>query len=97
MCDLHKNKKKNCTKNNMNTTRKEKLNKWSLEAIRILQESGGKYRSRDLVRDLEKRLDLSNVEKSLNNSGQPRWLTSFRFHTIGLVKAGIIKKEKSFC
>ncbi|MBU2504036.1 MAG: DUF262 domain-containing protein [Nanoarchaeota archaeon] len=80
----------------MSTIYKEKLNQWSFEAIRLLQENGGKYRSRDLIRDLEKRLDLSNDEKSLNNSGQPRWLTSFRFHTIGLVKAGLIKKEKGF-
>lgn len=80
----------------MDITNKEKLNKWSFEAIRLLQENGGKYRSRDIIRDLEKRLDLSQYEKSLNNSSQARWVTSFRFHTIGLVKAGLIKKEKGF-
>ena len=80
----------------MDTISKEKLNQWSLEAIRLLQENGGKYRSRDIIHDLGKHLDLSQYEKSLNNSGQARWGTSFRFHTIGLVKAGLIKKEKGF-
>lgn len=75
---------------------RKKLDQWSLEAIRLLQENGGKYRSRDLIRELEKRIDLSNHEKSLNNSGHARWVTSFRFHTIGLVKAGLIKKESGF-
>lgn len=80
----------------MENITREKLNKWSLETIRLLQENGGKYRSRDIIRDLGKRFDLSQYEKSLNNSGQARWITSFRFHSIGLVKAGLIKKEKGF-
>lgn len=75
---------------------KDKLNLWLLEAIRLLQENDGKYRSRDLIRDLEKRLDLTPEEKSLNNSGQARWVTSFRFQSIGLVKAGLVKKEAGF-
>ncbi len=75
---------------------KDKLNSWLLEAIRLLQENDGKYRSRDLIRDLEKRLDLTPEEKSLNNSGQARWVTSFRFQSIGLVKAGLVKKEGGF-
>lgn len=75
---------------------KEKLNLWLLEAIKLLQENEGKYRSRDLIRDLEKRLDLTPEEKGLNNSGQARWVTAFRFHSIGLVKARIVKKEGGF-
>lgn len=72
---------------------KEKLGSWLLEALKLLQANDGKYRSRDLIRDLEKRLELSPEEKSLNNSGQARWVTNFRFQSVGLVKAGLITKE----
>jgi hypothetical protein len=75
---------------------REKLNLWIFEALRVLRANNGRYRSRDLINDLEKRLDLTQQERSLNNSGLRRWTTSFRFHSIGLVKAGLVKKEGSF-
>lgn len=79
-----------------NTITREKLNLWIFEALRLLRANNGRYRSRDLINDLEKRLDLTQQERSLNNSGHRRWLTSFRFHSIGLVKAGLVKKEGGF-
>jgi len=75
---------------------KEKIDGWLLEAVWMLRENEGKYRARDLVRDLEKRLDLTPHEKSLNDSGQIRWLTAFRFRSIGMVKAGLVGKEGGF-
>ena len=80
----------------MASTNKERLNGWMLEALHLLMANHGRYRSKDLLNDLEKRFDLTDEEKSLNNSGQRRWTTAFRFHSIGLVKAGLVKKEQGF-
>jgi len=78
----------------MSTT--QQLNDWLLVALKLIQENGGKYRSRDLISDLGKTLDLTPEEKSLTNTGHVRWVTAFRFHSVGLVKARIIKKEGGF-
>jgi hypothetical protein len=77
-------------------TSREALNLWIFEALRLLQANNGRYRVRDLINDLDKKLDLTPQQRSLNNSGHRRWVTSFRFHSIGLVKAGLIKKERGF-
>lgn len=69
---------------------------YELIALKLLQENGDRLPSRDLVRLLESKLDLSPYERSLNNSGQPRWLTAFRFFSIGMVKAKLITKEKGY-
>ena len=78
------------------TITRERLNFWIFEALRLLRANNGRYRSRDLINELEKTLDLTPQERSLNNSGHRRWQTSFRFHSIGLVKAGLVKKEGGF-
>ena len=72
---------------------KKRVREWEIEAIKLLRENNGSSRSRDLVRDLEKRIEFTKYEQTLNKSGQKRWLTAFRFSTIGLVKAGLIIKE----
>jgi len=69
---------------------------FELQALKLLQQHGGRLPSRELVSLLEQELELTPHERSLNNSGQPRWLTAFRFYSIGLVKARIIKKEDGF-
>jgi hypothetical protein len=80
----------------MVATTRETLNLWIFEALRLLRKNDGRYRVRDLINDLDKQLDLTPQQRSLNNSGRPRWVTSFRFHSIGLVKAGLVKKERGF-
>lgn len=62
--------------------------------LTILEENNGSMPSKDLLREMAVRLKLNDHEKSLNNSGHFRWATRFRFHSIGLVKGGWIKKEK---
>lgn len=64
------------------------------EALIVLKEKGGEYPSSDIIQELEKRLILSPEEKSINSSGQPCWITDFRFSSIGLVKAGWIVKNR---
>ena len=48
----------------MSMITKEKIFEWQLAAIRLLQANGGRYHSRDIVRDLEKRLDLTPSKES---------------------------------
>jgi hypothetical protein len=56
----------------MSATTKEKLDLLIFEAIRLLRQNNGRYRSRDLITDLEKKLDLNPHERGLNNSGNRR-------------------------
>lgn len=69
---------------------------FQLVALQLLHEHGDRLPSRDLVKLLEEKLDLTAHERSLNNSGQPRWLTAFRFYSIGMTKAKLIVKEKGY-
>jgi hypothetical protein len=80
----------------MRGTAVDRIFEYELVALKLLQENGGRLPSRDLVRLLENKLSLTPYERSLNNSGQPRWLTNFRFNSIGLVKANIIAKAEGF-
>ena len=61
-------------------------------ALNILSEKGGECPSKELIKYMEERLTLTEYEKSLNNSGQFRWITTFRFYSINLTKADWIKK-----
>lgn len=64
------------------------------ESLAIIKEKGGEYPSSELIKEMASRLILTDYEKSLNNSGQYRWVTMFRFYSIGMVKANLIKKER---
>lgn len=79
---------------NENTITKERRAEYNYIALQLIRENGGRYRSRDFIRDMPNRLNLTPYELSLNNAGHPRWDTSFRFHSIGLVKAGLVTKGK---
>lgn len=73
---------------------RDRRGEYILLALKILEEKGGESPSSELIDEMEKRLDLSEKEKSLNKSGQRRWITQFRFASIGLVKAGWINKRR---
>lgn len=70
----------------------ERTGEYLKEALLVLKEKGSEYPSSDLINEMASRLALTDYEKSLNNSGQQRWITNFRFYSIGLVKAGWIEK-----
>jgi hypothetical protein len=63
------------------------------EALRVLKDKGGEYPSGDLTKEIAKRLTFTAYENSINNSGQYRWITNFRFYSIGLVKAEWVEKN----
>lgn len=73
---------------------KERKGEYLKECLRVLSEKGGECPSALLIKEMGNRLNLSDHEKGLNNSGQYNWITHFRFSSIGLVKAGLIQKKK---
>ena len=48
------------------------------ESLLIVKEKGGECPSSELIKEMKNRLNFSEYEKSLNNSGQYRWITNFR-------------------
>lgn len=78
----------------MSNIDKKRTGEYMLTALTILDERGGECPSSELITEMAKKLDLSDYEKSLNNSGQNRWITQFRFYSVGLVKANWIKKQR---
>lgn len=74
--------------------------KLTVAAMRLLKEAeGGSLPASDLVKKIEK--DIKNLIPNLPDwaydtysDGNPKWLASFRFQSIELVKAGFIRKEK---
>src|SRR5918996_662349 len=71
----------------------ERTGEYLKMALRVLKEKGGEYPSGELISELARRLSLTEYETSINNSGQYRWVTNFRFYSIGLVKAGWVEKN----
>ncbi|MFC1501593.1 DUF262 domain-containing protein [Elusimicrobiota bacterium] len=71
----------------------ERTGEFLKEALLVLKDKGGEFPSGELIKEMGKRLTLNSYEKSINNSGQYRWITNFRFYSIGLVKAGWVKKS----
>ena len=69
----------------MSNIDKKRTGEYMLTALMILDERGGDCPSGELITEMMKKLDLSDYEKSINNSGQHRWVTQFRFYSIGLV------------
>lgn len=73
---------------------KERKGEYLKECLRVLSEKDGECPSALLIKEMQNRLNLSDHEKSLNNSGQYNWITHFRFSSIGMVKAGLIEKKR---
>ena len=71
----------------------ERTGEYLKEALCALKEKGGECPSGELIKEITKRLSLTEYESSINNSGQYRWVTNFRFYSIGLVKAGWVAKS----
>lgn len=72
---------------------KNRIGEYLSVALNIIFEKGGECPSKELIKSMEEKLILTEYEKSLNNSGQLRWLTTFRFYSINLTKADWIKKQ----
>ena len=63
--------------------------------IKILDEHGGYLPAKEIILELEKRLKLTDEEKGVyEKTGTVKWLKIMQFQSIGLVKAGWIRKNK---
>ncbi|MBV6512178.1 MAG: hypothetical protein FMNOHCHN_01675 [Ignavibacteriaceae bacterium] len=66
-----------------------------LVALKILKLAGGQLSSKEILAKLKEQLTFSEWENfTYEKTGYVRWETIFRFYSIGLVKAGFIRKTK---
>ena len=64
-------------------------------AMTILQKNGGTMPIRNLMREVEKAVDLSDWEKEvLKNTGNIRWQSMMHFTSVDYVRAGFLIKKK---
>jgi len=64
-------------------------------ALNILIEKGGEAAGRDVIYEIEKRLDLDEWAKEVyERSGYTRWKSILHFFSIDLIKAGFLVKKK---
>jgi len=62
-------------------------------AFEVLHEHGGEMRSRDVITEVEKRVELDEWARGRYQSGSSRWVTFLRFFTIDCAKAGFLVKK----
>lgn len=69
--------------------------KLAFEAMKILKERGGEAPSREIIEELEKRVELDDWAREIySQTGYIRWISMLHFHTIGPTKAGFIRKNR---
>jgi restriction system protein len=56
----------------------------------------GSAPANEIMAGVEKRAHLTDIERSLNKSGIPRWETNLRFYTTSCVKAGYLQKGNGY-
>ncbi len=79
----------------MSKVDKERIAVYLKTALQVLQENGGQLASREVVREVEKRLNLSDYEKArFEKTGYIRWESILHFYSIDLTKAGWLIKKK---
>ncbi len=68
---------------------KERSGVYLQTALQILNENGVQLPSREVIRQIEKRLDLSDYEMArFEKTGYVRWESILHFYSIDLTKAG---------
>ena len=74
---------------------RERIGTYLKTALQVVQENGGQMPSRDVLRQTEKRLDLSDYEKATyEKTGYVRWESILHFYSIDCTKAGWLIKKK---
>lgn len=64
-------------------------------ALKILQEKGGEAPGREIIAEVEKRVDLDDWAKEVyEKSGYIRWQSMLHFFSIDCIKAGFLIKKK---
>lgn len=73
----------------------KRIGEYLQTALKIALENGGSYPSKQIIEEIKKRISLDDYEKEVyQKSGYVRWQSIMHFYSIGLVKAGWLKKHK---
>lgn len=74
---------------------RELAEKTLFEAFKVLQKAGGSLPGRDVMTEVERRIELSNWDKErYKKTGYIRWQSTLHFYTIDAIKAGFMQKKK---
>lgn len=65
-------------------------------ALEEIVSRDGSAPANEVLAGVEKRVQLTDVERSLNKTGIPRWETNLRFWTTSCVKAGYLQKGNGY-
>jgi restriction system protein len=64
-------------------------------AMQVLQERGGELTGRDVIAEVEHRVELDDWARSTyEKSGYTRWISILHFYSIDMIKAGFMLKRK---
>ena len=64
-------------------------------ALRVLKENGGSLPAREVMQEIERRVDLTDWERTrYEKTGYVRWQSILHFYTIGCVKSGWLQKKR---
>jgi restriction system protein len=64
-------------------------------ALQVLKESGGQAPGREVIAEVEKRVDLDDWATAIyEKSGYVRWYSILQFYSIDCIKAGFLIKKK---
>ena len=74
---------------------RELAEKTLFEAFKVLQKAGGSLPGRDVMTEVERRIELSSWDKErYKKTGYIRWQSTLHFYTIDAIKAGLMQKKK---
>jgi len=74
-----------------------RIGEYMHQALLVLKEHGGSLQSKEVMRVLSERLHLSEYELArYEKSGYVRWESVLHFYSIGLKKAGWLRKQKGY-
>ena len=78
-----------------NPTSKERAAVLLKAAMTAIQEAGGELPLQDVLKEVEKRIELTEHDRAVyEKSGYVRWQSVLHFYSIDCVKAGFLKKSR---
>ncbi|MHB1769478.1 MAG: restriction endonuclease [Minisyncoccota bacterium] len=73
----------------------KRIGEYLQTAMRIAVEHGGSFPTREIMEEMEKRLQFDDYEKAIyEKSGYVRWQSYLHFYSIDATKAGWLRKHK---
>lgn len=79
----------------MKSKSRQILDKTIPTVLKILKEAGGELRGREVINRIRKSIDFNEYEMHrFEKTGYIRWESVLHFHTVGLIKTGLLRKNK---